>query len=440
MDNKIGYNSKSYAVIRLSDIVKSYPTFSKNIKGWINYDKDNLLPQRIIELNNNSAINKAVLENKVTYICGTGIDENNYYGQPNPNNTWDDIIAKIAKDYVTFGGYCFQVILNENGKSVSLFHTDFSKIRVGQVNDFGVYLSFFLSNDWKKTTGKYAPVEIKAYGSEELTKGTPYLFYYKDYEPSLDYYPVPQYYSALNYIEADGLLGKFYRNSINNGFVPSTIITMPSNPTDEQKEQFQKDIEQSYSGANGANSIVVLWGESQEVKPVVTSYTASNNADLYNNVDEIIFQKIISAHRLTSPTLAGLSGSGNLSGNSNEIINSYVLYDQTVINNLRRTILNSLNPFVINNGYKVLQVKELDIISKIQETSLGGSEINTPDNNSENGNAESLASRLGVGGTQALISVLVSEMSDNEKISTLKVVFGLSDDEANELIKSKNIN
>ncbi len=354
-----------YTVIRLSEQVTSFPAFSRNNKGWINYDRDNLLPQRIIELNNGSAINKAVIENKVTYICGNGVKDGEYYGQPNPMDDWDVMIEKISRDYVTFGGYCFQVILNENGKTVSLYHTDFSKIRVGQVNEFGVYLSFYLSNDWRKTYGKFDPAEIKAYGSEEMQKGVPYLFYYRDYEPSLDYYPVPQYYSALNYIEADGLLGKFYRNSINNGFVPSTIITMPSNPSEGQKSQFQRDIENSYAGTNGANSIVVLWGESQEVKPVVTSYTASNNADLYNNVDEIIFQKIISAHRLTSPTLAGLSGSGNLSGNANEIINSYVLYNQTVISQLRRKIVDTLSMFTINNGYKKLDIDELDIIKEL---------------------------------------------------------------------------
>lgn len=362
MNNK---EEKKYTVIKLSEAVKSYPAFARNSKGWINYDRDNLLPQRIIELNNESAINRAVIENKVTYICGAGIDDKQYYGQPNPNDGWDALVEKVAKDYVTFGGYCFQVILNENGKTVSLYHTDFSKIRVGQVNEYGVCRSFFLANDWRKTYGKYAPVEIKAYGCEEMQKGVPYLFYYKDYEPSLDYYPVPQYYSALSYIEADGLLGRFYRNSINNGFVPSTIITMPSNPSDGQKEQFQRDIENSYSGTNGANSIVVLWGESQEIKPVVTSYTASNNADLYNNVDEIIFQKIISAHRLTSPTLAGLSGSGNLSGNANEIINSYVLYNQTVIRQLRRKILDTLSIFTVNNGYQPLIINDLDIIKEL---------------------------------------------------------------------------
>jgi len=358
---------KKYMVIKMSESVKSYPTFSKNTKGWINYDKDNLLPQRLIELNNESAINKAVIENKVTYICGAGVNDSEYYGMPNPNDDWDSLIEKIAKDYVSFGGFCFQVILNENEKSVSLYHTDFSKIRIGKVNEYGINLSFFLSNDWTKTHGKYAPVEIQAYGSEELKKGTPYLFYYRDYEPSLDYYPIPQYYSALHFIEADGLLGRFYRNSINNGFVPSTIITMPSNPSDEQKGQFQKDIQESYSGTNGANSIVVLWGESQEVKPVVTSYTASNNSDIYNNVDTIIFQKIISAHRLTSPTLAGLSGSGNLSGNANEIINAYTLYNYTVIHKLRRKILDTLNQFSINNGYKKLEISDLDIVGEITD-------------------------------------------------------------------------
>lgn len=379
MEFESNKKGKDYTVIKLSDTVKSYPTFRRNIKGWINYDSDNLLPQRIIELNNQSAINKAVIENKVTYICGAGLNDERYYGTPNPNDEWDSVIEKIAKDYVMFGGFCFQVIKNKDNSSFSIYHTDFSKIRVGQVNEYGVYLSFFLSDDWKKTTGKYAPVEIAAYGCEEPKSGTPYLFYYKDYEPSLDYYPIPQYYSALNYIEADGLLGKFYRNSINNGFVPSTIITMPSNPPQEQKEQFQNDIEQSYSGANGANSIVVLWGESQEIKPAVTSYTASNNADLYNNVDEIIFQKIISAHRLTSPTLAGLSGSGNLSGNANEIINSFVLYNKTVIHKLRRKILDTINPFVVNNGYEKLSIVDLNIVKEIQEHN-----INTTSNTSSN--------------------------------------------------------
>ena len=360
-------NQMRYSVINLSANVPTYPTFTRNTKGWINYGTDNNLPQRIIDLNNESAVNKSIIENKVTYICGAGIDDTLYSGQPNTNEDWNTLIEKIAKDYTTFGGFCFQVVLNKNGNNVSLFHTDFSKIRVGETNEYGTPLNFFLSNDWRKTSGQYAPAQIKAYASEELQQGMPYLYYYKDYEPSLDYYPVPHYFSALNYIEADGLLGKFYRNSINNGFAPSVIITIPSNPGEEAKQQFNKDMTSSFAGTNGANSIVVLYGESQDIKPEVTPFTASGNADLYNNVNDVIFQNIISAHRLSSPTLAGISGSGNLSGNASEIINSFILYNYTVIHKLRRKILDTLNIFVINNGYNKLTVKELEVITQIKE-------------------------------------------------------------------------
>lgn len=356
-----------YSVINLSANVPTYPTFTRNTRGWINYGQDNNLPQHIIDLNNESAVNKSIIENKIVYICGAGIDDTEYCGQPNTNESWDSLIEKIARDYATFGGFCFQVVLNKNGTNVSLFHTDFSKIRVGETNEYGIPINFYLSNDWRKTTGQYAPTQIKAFASEGLQQATPYLFYYKDYEPSLDYYPVPHYFSALNYIEADGLLGKFYRNSINNGFAPSVIITIPSNPGDEAKEQFNRDMTKSFAGTNGANSIVVLYGESQDIKPEVTPFSASGNADLYNNVNEVIFQKIISAHRLSSPTLAGISGSGNLSGNASEIINSFILYNYTVIHKLRRKILDTLNVFVINNGYSKLAIKELEVIEAVKE-------------------------------------------------------------------------
>jgi hypothetical protein len=328
------------------------------------------LPQYIIGLNNESAVNKSIIESKITYICGSGIDAGSYCGQPNSSETWDSLIEKIARDYAVFGGFCFQIIVNENGKSLSLYHTDFSKIRLGEVNDYGAALHYYLSNDWRKTTGKYAPVQIKAWGAEEPRRGTPYLCYYKDYEPGLDYYPVPHYYSALNYVEADGLLGKFYRNSINNGFAPSAIISIPSNPSDEAKAQFNRDMSNTFTGTNGANAIVVLYGESQEIKPTVTPFTAGGNADLYNNVNDVIFQKIISAHRLSSPTLAGLSGSGNLSGNASEIINAFVLFNYTVIHKMRRQIIDTLNRFVVHNGYERLVVKELSVVDEIRNSIL----------------------------------------------------------------------
>lgn len=360
-----------YQMINLSAQQTTYPKMVDTNQGWIKYGADNNFPQMLIDLCNQSAINKAIIENKITYILGNGLDDSIDYGKPNEFDTWDNLIEKLARDYTTFGGFFFTVIPSVSGRKVSVYHKDFSRIRIGAVDKYYKPDCYLLASDWQKVSSVKDTVNIQALLTSDLTKleiGVEYGFMYKDYEPSLPYYPIPSYYSALNYIEADGLLSSFYRNAINNGFTPSVIITIPGNMGEEEKEKFDKDLKASFCGNNGNNGVMVLYGESKDIKPEVVPFQASKNADTYNNVDDIIFQKIISAHRLSSPTLAGISGSGGLGGNANEIINSYVLYNQTVIKKLRRTILDALNPYLKFNNYPQLIIKEIDLKVEIEAT------------------------------------------------------------------------
>lgn len=377
---------QTYAVLNLSavDETPAYPKVSANKSGgFIAFGAKNQFPQEIINVNSKSPVNASIIESTVTYICGKGVRDSkpnadSYVGVPNTTENWDDIIEKIAKDYKTFGGFYFQVIVNKGSTTVSLFHQDFSEVRIGKITDTGKPESFYISKDWKKTSGKNAPLELPVWpGSiKNAKKGVAYMFYYWDYVPGLDFYCVPNYYSAFNYIEADGELGVFYKNSINNGFTPSTIMRMSSNPGDDKKQAFQKEVEGAFAGARGASRIIVVWGESMDVKSSIEPFQASNNADVYNNVEEKVFQKIISAHRLASPTLAGVSGSGNLSGNAAEIIDAYVLYNYTVVEKLRRKILDKLNIFTKINGTAELVIDELDVLPKIRETEKTDEEIN----------------------------------------------------------------
>lgn len=374
--------------------VPSYPKFTADRAGWIKFGANNLFPQELVEDNSRSAVNGAIIESKVTYICGNGIIEagdhdtkETIIGAPSPDETWDEFFEKLATDYVTFGGFCFQVIKNRNGNTLSLFHQDFSAVRLGKLDpDTNEPTTYRIANDWRKTTGKNKPVKLSAWkGSiessedadeDDIEEGA-YLYYFADYRPDLKYYPVPSYYNALEYIRADGELGEFYNNSISNGFTPSVVISMPSNPHEEKKEKFQKDMERAFTGAKGASSIVTLWGDSDNVKPTITPFNASANADIYNNVEAIVFQKIISAHRLASPTLAGVSGSGNLSGNAAEIIDAFVLFNHTVINKMRKKLLNHINKFTAINKTATLDIEELDVVDRIRETKSGNADTYT---------------------------------------------------------------
>jgi hypothetical protein len=351
--------------------------------GWVTFGNKNLFPQEIINANSKSPVNASIIESTVTYICGKGIRESTknkegYTGVPNTAESWDEVLEKIAKDYKTFGGFYWQVVINKGGTTVSLFHQDYSTVRIGLIDEKGHPLTFKISNDWTKTGGRYKPVELEAWpGMDTAKKGVAYLYHYWDYAPGLMFYSVPGYYPAIEYVKADGTLGVFYNNSIDNGFTPSVIIYMSSNPSDEKKAECQKAVEGAFAGARGASRAIIVWGENGDVRSKIEPFNASKNADIYDNVEGIVFQKIISAHRLSSPTLAGVSGSGNLSGNAAEIIDAYVLYNYTVIEKLRNKILDHLNKFTKINKTAPLAVEELDVLPKIRETEKADEEKET---------------------------------------------------------------
>lgn len=365
-----------FTVIKLSaaDDTPAFPQIKLNRKGWIGFGVKNLFPQEIINYNSKSPVNSSIIASKVTYVCGKGVRDtaataNQYVGRPNTGESWDDFFEPVAVDYCTFGGFYWQVIINKGSTTVSLFHQDFSTVRIGAIDDTGAPLTWRICNDWSKLTSQNKPIDIPAWqGMAKAKKGVAYLFHYWDYAPGLHRYSVPSYFPAIEYVKADGTLGQFYNNSIENGFTPSVVISMPNNPDDVEKARFQKEMEDAFSGAKGASSVVVLWGENDTIKPDITPYNATANADIYNNVENIVFQKIVSAHRLSSPTLAGVSGTGNLSGNAAEIIDAYILFNYTVIEKIRRKILDKVNIFTAINGVAEITIDELDVLPKIAET------------------------------------------------------------------------
>lgn len=435
-----------YKIVRLGAVSNSpsYPKI-KYMKsgGWVAYGEKNIFPQDVLAMSGRSPVNSSIIQSTVTYVCGKGVKDTaagagKYVGTPNNVDTWDDVIERIAVDYKTFGGFYWQVIVNRGSTTVSLFHQDFSTVRVGEIDDNGDPKTFKISNDWTKTSGREKPVELDVWPGSvaKAKKGQAYMFHFWDYAPGLTHYCTPNWWAAQDYVRADGKLGPFYNNSIDNNFTPSVIVTMPSNPAQPVKDEFQEQMEGAFTGVENGNAVVTLWGESSTVLPTVTPFNASNNADVYINVESQVFQKIISAHRLSSPTLAGVSGSGNLSGNAAEIIDSYVLYNYTVVEKMRRKILDQLNVFTMINRTAALQIDELDVIAKIRESSAGNESILTINDGTGKANAadvESLASKLGVGGTQALTEIMAGQLPDDQKRGLLGVLFGLTEDDIDKL-------
>lgn len=348
---------------------------------WVKFDYDNLYPERVLEIVNQSPLQKSILESKKTYILGAGLDktEENIY-TPNMFESWQDLIEKCANDFVYLNAIAVQVILNESGNRFSFYHQPVDQVRLGNYNEQNFIEKAYLCTDWRKAQKNKNVVEIPMFGSEQPKKGKAYLLYFRPEQVGQYYYAIPEYMSASNYIMADGALSQYYNNYIHNNFSANLAIRFPIEPSEEKKEELYENLKRSFGGAENAGNILLLFGENGVVPEI--SAIENVNADLYNSVMDIIKLALVSANRLTSPILAGIVTSTGFSSKSDEMIAAYTLYKLTVINTERQFILKCFNKLLEMNGHaRCLKFIDFDVRKEFEGQSESNDMVEDEGNN-----------------------------------------------------------
>lgn len=336
-------------------------------RQWVKFGWDNNYPQLCLDLANASPLQKAILENKISYMYGAGIakTEDNIF-TPNLSEGWDSLLFKCMVDMVYLNAFAVQVILNESGNKFSFYHQPVDQIRLGNYNEQNFIEKAYLNTDWLNTNRNHV-VEIKMWGSETPKKGERYLMYFKRHQLGEYYYAIPQWMSAANYIAADAALSQYYNNYIRNNFSANLCLSYPTEPDEAKKKEIFENLQASFGGASNAGNILLLFGENG-VLPTISSIE-SVNADLYNSVCDTVKLAIVSANRLTSPILAGISTSSGFSSKSDEIIAATVQYRLTVINSERQFILDKFNDLLTMNGYpRVLTIQDYNLSDEFEGT------------------------------------------------------------------------
>lgn len=337
-------------------------------RDWVRFGYDNLYPQLCLDLANASPLQKAILENKVSYMYGAGLtDTESPIYTPNLYETWDDLVYKCIIDYCYLGAFAIQAVMAEDGHTFLFYHQPVDQVRLGQYNDRNMIEIAYLCTNWAKANRNNI-VEVKMWGTEQPKKGTRYLMYYKRHTLGEYYYAIPAWMSAANYIAADAALSKYYNNFVRNNFSANLAIKFPTEPPDEKKKELFENLVANFGGSENAGNIIVLFGENGVVPELGPIETA--NADLYNSVLDAVKLAIVSANRLTSPILAGIATSTGFSSKSEEIIAATVQYRLSVINSERQFVLGKLNDLLVINGYsRVLSIQDYNL----QEEFLGES-------------------------------------------------------------------
>jgi hypothetical protein len=316
-------------------------------KDYVKFGQNNSFPNELIELYNNSSIHNTCVNAIVDGIVGEGLVAEPSYVLEKANRdgeTWNNIFKKVAQDYKLYGGFSLEVIWNKARTAIAeVYHIDYSFLRAKEKDYRGKIPGYYVSDEWAtqyRYTGKsvenlpYLPV----YNEHTNEKEPRQVYVYNPYRPGMKYYPLPDYVGALRVIDLDTEVDNFHINNIKNGLAPSLSITTFTNADEEEREAIERMLQIQYAGSNNAGSLMYMDVDSPENAPVITPIPQNGADDYYYNVNEMVVQKILTAHRITSPMILGIKTSGQLGGRE-EVLDAYLLLLNTVIRPYQQDIL-----------------------------------------------------------------------------------------------------
>jgi hypothetical protein len=327
------------------------PVFSESFdrRPWVLYGENNQMPQYLISRYNNCAIHKAVITSKREQVCGDGIVSLNNpmasINLINPKENVMDVYRKCALDLLLFGGYALNVIWSRDRKTIAeIYHIDFSRVRCGKINyETDEIEKYYYSADWTNIK-KFPVTEYDTFNQED---GDPsQIYYYKQYSPNNSYYPHPDYSGGLAAIEIDVNIKELHSNNLKNGMIPTLWINMNNGiPGEEEQRLITRGLEEQYSSVNNAGRPIISFNESKELSPEITQIQTSGNDGYYAAIYDDVLRSILSAHRVSSGELYGISTAGKL-GSRNEIIDHSEYFRRFIIQPYIKELLPTFDKLV----------------------------------------------------------------------------------------------
>jgi len=309
------------------------PSYSENIvngKEWVYWGNDNLYPNFLIELKDRSPIHAAILERKVSYTMGEGVQNPESY--PMFKGNLDYELVKMLSDYFLMNTFAINVVWSRDGQSIAhAEHVDVTKIRYGRPNAFGKVEEYWYSNDWGDTRKAYnKAVSFPAYNPEKPVGSQ--LFVWRGYAQGTNIYPKPEYISGVGWIVLDYTLQNFHVNNAQNSFSPSmsVILSGPVPESQEERDYIWKEIKRQYGGSRGAGEIFLVFApdgsESVKLEPI----SNNDNDERYLALAEMTRDMILTSQQVVSPMLFGVKTAGQLGGRA-ELMDAYELFLNTTI-------------------------------------------------------------------------------------------------------------
>jgi hypothetical protein len=359
-----GYQSFStpFAKIGGGNLALPYVNGRYQVSGYIPFGSDNLYPEVLNQMYYSSPLHGAIVDYKTNAVIGGGF---NIIIDKLTNEQKLELYAfesklklkkmasVVTKQLVIHNRVYFKLCFSEKGKISKIDNLSPEKLRRSQDGK-----TYFICDDW---ASRIDVIEIKPY--HPLNKDCEQLFIYELPCIGQDYYPLPQYSSALNFAFLSGELSYLAKSNIQNAVFPSFAMMFPKRPQSEEEKNMIRRTIDKLKGAENAGKAVAFFANSAEQMPKIESLPTNSNDKLFQEASNLNTEQICFSHTI-DPILMGVRTTGSLGGGA-DIKQAYVIFEKNVVKPLREIvedIFNELLHIAKVNG--TLKINNFQIINE----------------------------------------------------------------------------
>jgi hypothetical protein len=356
--------------IALSRYIPTEAIEKENRSGWIDYGNDNLYPQYLINLYYNSPIHNALTNSIAFMIEGQGT-----------GTILDSALQGIAFDLKLQGAFVAEVIWSMDfTRVVKINHLPFENCRLAYDKEEEEITGVWYSKDWKNSRSKKGKPEfIPAFNPSQAQEQPRQVIYAHGMMAGSSYYPKPDYFGALNYIELSHQMGLYHVNNILNGLFPSFIINFLNGiPQKEEREAIRREWEERLSGASNAGKFLMTFNEDPARTPDIQAFPLSDADKQYQFLSEETAKQIMVGHRVVSPLIHGIRESNGFGSNKDEMLVGMEIFNNQVVKPYQRIIEDVFTPILGNVEIKMNSVFDEEQVIDVTPTETTTTTIDTP--------------------------------------------------------------
>lgn len=353
--------------INLASYTKPEVIEKKN-KDWVQYGEDNNYYQYLIDRYNGSPTNNAIINGISDLIYGKGIDATDSSRKPQEYAMMKSLInpdcmRKVVSDLKLMGQCAFQIIYSKASREVAqIEHMPIQTLRSGKMNEDGDIEAYYYSAQWDKMKMGDIPERISAFG---MSNDAIEILVVRPYRAGYYYYSPVDYQGGIPYAELEEEVANFHINNIKNGLSPSMLINFNNGvPDEEERMLIEHKIKDKFGGTSNAGNFILAFNENRDLAANIEAVPISDAAQQYEFLSGESMQKLMVAHRVTSPMLLGIKDQTGLGNNADEIQTASLLFDNTVIRPFQNLLIDALNRILAVNDialdlyFKTLQPLE----------------------------------------------------------------------------------